>query len=126
MITLYRTYFEDRTEGELLLPDGTALAVLERPWVNNKPFVSCIPEDIYRVRRNTTGKHQYYELLDVLNRRFIEIHVAYKVSELQGCLAPCLELVDGRTKGSPEACQLLLDWFEDNDWVLEIKERELG
>ena len=112
LITLKRTYSEDKTTGILTLPDGSELVTLERPWLNNRSFVSCIPERKYKVRRNQTGKHQWYGLLDVPERSFIEIHTATRVNHLEGCIG----------LRSDADCDLLLKWFGDNDWILEIKE----
>ena len=110
MLTLKREYHSDKTTGILTLPDGTELITLERPDLNNQPFVSCIPEGQYIVHRNQTGKHQYYELLDVPERSFIEIHTATRVDHLEGCIG----------LQSDSDCDLLLQWFGDSDWVLEI------
>ena len=65
MLTLYRTYLEDRTEGEFMLPDGTMIYTLERPWLNNIAFKSCIPEGIYVIERDHTGRHQWWRVTDV-------------------------------------------------------------
>jgi len=110
MLTLKREYSEDKTEGILTLPDGSELRTLERPWLNNEPFVSCIPEGVYIVRRNKAGRHQWYELLDVPGREFIEIHTATRVDHLEGCIGLY----------SDADCDLLLEWFGGNDWALEI------
>ena len=110
MLTLKRTYHDDKTTGVLTLPDGKELFTLERPDLNNAPFVSCIPEGQYHVMRNQTGKHQWYGLLDVPNRSFIEIHTATRVDHLEGCIG----------LASDADCDLLLEWFGDNDWILEV------
>lgn len=110
MLTLKRTYLNDKTTGVLTLPDGVELRTLELIDLNNAPFVSCIPEGIYIVRRNKTGRHQWYELLDVPNRSFIEIHPATKTSHLEGCIG-LQSAVD---------CDKLIKWFGNDDWALEI------
>ena len=111
MLTLKRTYFEDKTTGVLTLPDGEELSTLELIDLNNAPFVSCIPEGRYIVKRNKTGRHQWYGLARVPNRSFIEIHPATKTSHLEGCI------------GLPSAadCDKLIKWFGDHTWILEIK-----
>ena len=110
MLTLKREYPSDKTTGILTLPDGFEIPTLELPDLNNQPFISCIPEGQYIVRRNQTGKHQYYELLDVPERSFIEIHPATRVDHLEGCIG----------LQSDADCDLLLQWFGDSDWALEI------
>ncbi len=116
-----RTHFDDRTEGILTLPDGQQLATLERPWLDNKPFVSCIPPDSYIVDRDKTGRFQWYKLREVTGRSFIEIHPANKANQLEGCIAPCMYIKNGVGYGSREACELILGWFGDNSFVLEIR-----
>ena len=116
-----RTYFDDRTEGILTLPDGQQLATLERPWLNNKPFVSCIPPDSYIVDRDKAGRFQWYKFREVTGRSFIEIHPANKADQLEGCIAPCMYIKNGIGYGSREACELILKWFGDNSFVLEIR-----
>jgi hypothetical protein len=109
MISMPRTKTELQTDGLIMLPDGTQIKTIECPDLDNKPFVSCIPEGIYRVRRDYTGKHTFYKLLDVPGRSFIEIHPASKVEQLEGCIGM-----------SRKDCELLIHWFGDNDWILEI------
>ena len=134
-----RTPFADRTEGILTLPDGQQIAALERPWLDNKPSISCIPAGHYKFVRDThgrfqwfrvlnvivdrdkTGKHRWYRLRNVDKRSDIEIHIANLASELMGCIAPCMYIKDGVGYGSREACELILAWFGDNSFVLEIR-----
>jgi hypothetical protein len=116
-----RTHFADRTEGILTLPDGQQLAALERPWLDNKPFVSCIPPDSYIVDRDKTGRFKWYKLREVIGRSFIEIHPANKADQLEGCIAPCMYIKNGVGYGSREACELILKWFGDDSFVLEIR-----
>ncbi|AYA64321.1 DUF5675 family protein [Alteromonas sp. RKMC-009] len=120
MLTLYRKYFPDRTESELTMPDGTKICFLERPDLNNIPFKSCIPEGVYIVDRDYTGQHQFYRLRDVEGRTDIEIHLANYVHQLAGCLAPCMKIVDGVGINSEAAMDILLEWFGDSSWILEI------
>lgn len=110
----------DRTEGIMTLPDGTEIAVLERPWLDNKVGVSCIPEGNYIVNRDRTGKHRWFAIPDAPGRTLIEIHPANKTSQLAGCLAPCSHIEDGFAHDSVEACELLLQWYGDDSWTLEI------
>lgn len=120
MLDLVRDYLPDRTEGTLYLPDGSLLRTLERPDLDNQPNVSCIPEGVYIIDRDYTGKHRYYRFREVPGRTDIEIHEASRVYHLQGCIAPCMKLLDGVAIRSDVACQKLIDLFGDNSWVLRI------
>ena len=114
MITMYREYFPDRTEGYIVMPDGERLTTLEPPDRGNEVNVSCIPEGVYKITRNRTGRFQYYGVEDVPNRTNIEIHKGTKPSHSDGCI---LLLTD-------DSLRVLLQWFGDFNWLLNIKEGE--
>ena len=120
---LIRRYHKDRTEGKFIFPDGSHCYCLEKPWLNNKAGISCIPESTYLVDRDKLGRHQWFKIREgqIAERTFIEIHPANSVEQLQGCLAPCLELVDGKAKASRKGCEMFLEWFGDNSFYLEIR-----
>jgi hypothetical protein len=93
---LIREYREYDTVGTIQLKNSAGtITTLERPWLNNKPNVSCIPEGTYEVHRDRHGRHTWFKILDVKDRTFIEIHEGYKVSHSAGCtLLELLELQD--------------------------------
>ena len=91
---LKRDYQTHSTPGILRFPSGFAVTTLERPWLDNKVNVSCIPKGTYRVQRDRHG-HTWFKILDVEGRSAIEIHEGYKVSHSAGCiLLDLLELQD--------------------------------
>jgi hypothetical protein len=70
-------YLPDGTFGELVFPDGTSMFTVERPWKDNTPKESCIPDGIYQlgmrespvVHRSSGGMfHEGWEVLDVEGR----------------------------------------------------------
>ena len=81
-----RSYLDIATAGYVDV-NGQRLQTLERPWLNNKASKSCVPEGTYIVNRDHTGRWQYFSIINVPNRTFIEIHPANKVEHLEGCLA---------------------------------------
>ena len=111
MITMYRKELEDRCVGYLLLPDGTTLNTLERPWKDNERNVSCIPYGQYRITRNKTGRFQYFGVEDVPNRTHIEMHYGSIPTHSDGCIL-------FTTQGDLDT---LMQWFGDDDWYLEIR-----
>lgn len=124
MFILEREYLEDKTIGKFYFPDGEYVYSLERPWKDNKPNISCIPEGEYVVDRDTTGRHQWYSVRNVEGRTFIEIHIANRVSELQGCIALGLEITDrGTLLHSRKALEKLLNFHGDDSFILQIKEK---
>lgn len=77
------------TMGVLIKEDtGVPICVtLENPWLNNKPFKSCIPPGIYRVERFYGNKFDYaYGLVDVKDRSVILIHKGNTETDTSGCI----------------------------------------
>jgi hypothetical protein len=110
MITLKRNYEQSKTTGILTLPNGAEVETLERPWLDNQIGISCIPSGIYKFKRDHYGKHQWFSVLDVSNRTFIEIHPGSQVSHSEGCILM-----------SKKDCVHMLKWFGgDEAFVLEI------
>ena len=69
---------------------------LERPWLNNKPNESCVPEGEYELKYHRyKGRLDTYALIGETvshfpsdkQRNLILIHPANQVHELQGCIA---------------------------------------
>lgn len=63
---------------------------VERPWLDNKPRESCIPEGEYELQlsRYNRGGYPAYEVLGVPNRSLIKIHVGNSMEDVIGCIAP--------------------------------------
>ena len=121
-IVLTRCPLPDKTAGQIIV-DGHSFKTLERPWLNNEPFVSCIPPGNYIVKRDKTGNHQFYSITDVVNRTNIEIHVANKVNELLGCIALGASFDDEyNLLNSAAACDRFLEIMGDDDFCLGIRD----
>jgi len=93
MVTLTRfAYTERGTFGKLLIPAlDLAWDTVERPWLNNKQFESCIPCDTYEMRMgvhkpNGPNPYPVYELQNVPGRSQIEIHIANYCKQVHGCI----------------------------------------
>lgn len=121
-VILTRCHLPDKTPGQIIV-DGYSFKTLERPWLNNEPFVSCIPPGNYIVKRDKTGKHQFYSITDVDNRTDIEIHIANKVSELLGCIALGTSFDEQyNLVNSKDACNRFLEIMGDEDFCLSIRD----
>ena len=84
--------------------------------------MSCIPEGVYLVKRDKTGRHQWYSVQDVEGRTFIELHGAHKFNELLGCIGIGLGFDDKfNLNCSDEALPKLLSYIGDNDFLLHIR-----
>ena len=68
--------------------DGETYWTVERPWLDNLPFKSCIPDGNYVLRRRNSPKFgpNMWEVADVPGRSHILIHVANRSSDVVGCI----------------------------------------
>lgn len=63
-------------------------ATVEKPWINNEPFKSCIPEGDYKLARYSSEKFpNVFEIKDVPNRSYILIHIGNSADDVAGCVA---------------------------------------
>lgn len=87
-LVLDRVYYAGGTLGRI---SELGIWILELPWRNNEAYVSCVPTGIYLVNPDEEGKYTGHpELKNVYGRTENVIHVANRVTELEGCLAPGL------------------------------------
>ena len=79
--------FGDRTLGRLKI-DDLELWTIERPWLNNIPFKSCIPTGQYKVRRTNSPRFgpDTWQVQDVPDRTHILFHVANTSADVVGCI----------------------------------------
>ena len=107
-------YLEDCTLGHMILPNGAHLYSIERPWFDNEPFVSCIPDGVYPLEWDATGRIlNVPRLRNTEPRTQINIHAANYASQLHGCIAPGLgyDLGKRMVTNSKKAMALLMEWI---------------
>lgn len=83
---------EDCVLGVLMVNGTPWYFTVERPWLNNAPFISCIPAGTYPVRwvdTQTSGNKngRGIGIEDVPDRWKIRIHAANYARQVQGCVA---------------------------------------
>ena len=84
---LERSYLWIGVAGRLKLLNGLTVHTLERPWCNNEPFFSCIPEGLYVCRRIVSPKFgPTFEVSCVDGRSHILFHKLNTVHETRGCI----------------------------------------
>jgi|SRR5690606_11045739 len=77
----------EHTMGVLVIGEEQFYTV-ERPWLDNKSFVSCIPEGEYRCVRYSSPKFpDTFEVTKVPGRTYILIHAGNYAHDVQGCIA---------------------------------------
>ncbi len=100
-VNLIRFSSTDKGVCGVLSFNGFKCNTLERPWLNNKPMVSCIPVGIYKCVYTYSKKFPQgsFQLLDVPNRGGIRVHSGNYISHIQGCIMlgkKLATLADGR------------------------------
>ena len=116
LLTLERSYLPHCVIGELHVPGYHTYATIERPWLGNKPFESCIPEGVYECEPFSGNRFkEVWQLLDVADRTYILIHQGNKAEHVQGCIAVGKHLSTNRyTVGdSIKALNELRDFLPD-------------
>ena len=96
---LVRKHYDTYTLGVLTTDRGYTCFVLEPPWRDNHPRVSCIPQGTYSCRiRNSPRFGLRYWLRDTTPRTFILAHPGNTIKHTLGCLLPGLKIgfINGR------------------------------
>lgn len=121
-LELIRSYLPDRTIGTIKAGHWL-LKTLERPWNDNERNVSCIPEGRYIVKRDTTGRHQWFAVQNVIGRSFIELHGGITPFHSDGCILIGTDRDNMfNLKGSDGGLDALLGYVGDEDWQLIIRQ----
>lgn len=96
--TLTRAFQNDNVTLGMLQIDGVnhiPFYTLENPWVDNKPWVSCIPEGAYAVRPHNGKKFRDVWIVEAVEGRSgILIHEGNTEEDTTGCI------LVGRTAGT--------------------------
>ena len=82
-----RNYLKDCVQGVLVAANGWRCMTIERPWLNNKVKVSCIPQGTYEYFYRDDGVNgNVLELTHVVNRTVIQVHIGNWVKNSVGCI----------------------------------------
>jgi hypothetical protein len=86
---LFRRKYKTHTYGTLVV-DGELFHTIERPWLDNRSNISCIPTGNYSVNfllKSGSGKYrEVWHVLAVPGRGGILIHNGNLASHSKGCL----------------------------------------
>lgn len=121
------SYTPQGTFGALVLPEFD-LVTVERPWIDNRRNISCIPEGVYvcRPRWYFRGGYEAVEILNVAHRSHILFHKGNTLHDVAGCIALATKLgvVNGLWAGvgSEEAFDLFMEIVGGREWCLRISQ----
>lgn len=86
-VTLTRVQKFTGTFGILAIDDFPLCVTLERPWLNNEPDTSCIPDGHYSCIPHDSPSHpSCWEITGVAGRSAILIHVGNFIGDSEGCV----------------------------------------
>lgn len=110
-VTIKRAYLPSGTFGDLYVDDQFVCYTVERPWLNNKANVSCIPEGLYQLEAYLSPSHGHSFIVsgntvekftNASQKRWgILLHAANLPRQLAGCIAPVnhLGIIKGQYGG---------------------------
>lgn len=77
--------------------DGKTFWTVERPWLDNTAFKSCIPEGSYVMTRRVSPKFgETWHIKDVVDRSHILIHAGNYPHDFHGCIGLGTGLIEDR------------------------------
>ena len=135
-LKLKRDYLDNCTLGEVFYQGERLFCSVEKPWLSNQPFFSCIPPGTYKIHRHNSKKHpnSFYLMNKNLgveyskNKRNIRygilIHIANFPHEVNGCLGLGMGFMEGKygVTQSRIAMKKLNDLIRKSEqWQLEIE-----
>ena len=115
-------YHPKGTLGALTV-GGKRFYSIERPWLDNAPNVSCIPEGTYQMGwRDSPRFGETWHVKDVPDRTYILIHVANYPRDVQGCIGLGTALLGDRIAvgNSRDAVAQFEELTKGVEWKLEI------
>jgi len=126
MITIKRfAHHPTGTLGVMQIPSNQlhTFYTIERPWLNNKPFESCIPLGEYSIKWKESPKFgMCYEVENVEERTHILLHVANFPTDVVGCIGLGMDLMGDRI--AVASSKLAMEKFHDltggRPWQLKI------
>lgn len=96
-ITLERFCYHPEGTLGVIRVDGELFYSVEKPWLDNAPNVSCVPEGTYKTGWRDSPKFgETWHIKDVPNRTYILIHAANYPTDVHGCIGLGMQLMADR------------------------------
>jgi len=129
-LTLERfAYHPEGTLGSIMVGEQRFYSI-ERPWLDNAPNISCIPEGTYETGwRESPRFGETWHIQSVPARTFILIHVANYPKDVQGCIGLGMSLMGDKiaVSSSRNAVKLFEDLTKEiGDWSLKVSHAPYG
>jgi hypothetical protein len=115
-------YHPQGTLGKIELEDEVFWTI-ERPWLDNRPNVSCIPIGLYPMERRVSPRFgETWYMPDVPDRTWILMHVANFPKDVQGCIGIGMGLMGDRiaVADSRKALEIFERMTVGKEWLLRV------
>lgn len=132
-LTIKRVYLPNCSIGTMYYNGTDIMHTVEKPYLSNKQFISCVPPGLYKLEKFHSDSHPNSFIIfnhDLGVGKFegdshrygCLIHVANFPWEVEGCIGPGLEIHPEKwgVAQSRAAMDLLNKLIITNDWQLEI------
>ncbi len=123
-ITLERFCYHPNATLGVIEVDSERFYTVERPWLDNKANVSCIPVGTYEMGwRESPRFGETWHVKDVPDRTHILIHVANFSRDVQGCIGLGMSLM-GDTVAVSESKKAVTRFEELTkgvEWELKVE-----
>ena len=123
-INLERFCYHPSATLGVIQVDSERFYTVERPWLDNKPNVSCIPVGTYEMGwRESPRFGETWHVKDVPDRTHILIHVANFSRDVQGCIGLGMSLM-GDTVAVSESKKAVTRFEELTkgvEWELKVE-----
>lgn len=125
-VILTRYYQDECTLGTLRIvgKKHNPIYTLENPWLENRPFISCIPQGTYKVLPYSSPRFpDVWELQNVIDRSKILIHAGNVEKDTSGCILVGTEAVywdDEKGLAKSRKSLNLMRYLLDDEFELEI------
>ena len=123
-INLERFCYHPNATLGVIEVDSERFYTVERPWLDNKPNVSCIPVGTYEMGwRESPRFGETWHVKDVPDRTHILIHVANFSRDVQGCIGLGMSLM-GDTVAVSESKKAVTRFEELTkgvEWELKVE-----
>lgn len=118
-------YLDSGTLGKLSVGDWSCFTI-ERPWKDNRPNVSCIPEGTYACQPFSGSRFKdVIQLMDVPDRSYILIHVANFPHDIEGCIGVgdrfVSDALEPAVYNSKKTLAALMDIFNGHEERMTLK-----
>ena len=118
-------YLESGTLGRLTIGNWGCFTI-ERPWKDNQPNVSCIPEGVYACQPFSGERFKVViQIMDVPHRSYILFHVANFPHDIEGCIGVgdrfVSDALEPAVYNSKKTMAQLMDIFNGHEQRMSLK-----